>query len=470
MSGFVSKGPDAGGWSCDAFSILTELAVATRVLCSVASRAGIPSGVRRAGKSRGMQDPGESNPLKMTAPPQEGARLQVAVPGRPRAEHVYDLRRGNRSSDDFYVEAARLSDEVLAAVERRAGALLDGYGRHVHGFLAEAPRSRGEYAIELLSLGMMLRRYEGAAQATSEWVVELAREMAWARERKEEAKPLVDWVRAGIARLSLTPNLGKKPKRHGSAVGRLALLIDWLAATGEFKQESMRLNNWRSYMAELKPDKATHWLQVADELFERFERDSQKALGAYTRGVESFVEQEQTGWKWREDLLLRLRPPVEYHLNMVAAELMNRGLREEFERTENRIVLVPTCMRGAHSRDCKAHVHGLDITCSGCDPECAVNRISQELRARGATVYMVPHASGLSKWLRRWEATNTGITAVACMLHILPGGFEMRDRRIASQCVPLDYPGCSKHWERVGIPTSVNEDRLTQIAVGTTHS
>src|SRR6266568_6465961 len=96
MSGFVSKGPDAGGWSCDAFSILTELAVATRVLCSVASRAGIPSGVRRAGKSRGMQDPGESNPLKMTAPPQEGARLQVAVPGRPRAEHVYDLRRGNR--------------------------------------------------------------------------------------------------------------------------------------------------------------------------------------------------------------------------------------------------------------------------------------------------------------------------------------------------------------------------------------
>ena len=49
------------------------------------------------------------------------------------------------------------------------------------------------------------------------------------------------------------------------------------------------------------------------------------------------------------------------------------------------------------------------------------------------------------------------------MLNILPGGYEMRARRIASQCVPLDFPGCQKHWMAEDFATSVNEERLVQI-------
>ena len=58
---------------------------------------------------------------------------------------------------------------------------------------------------------------------------------------------------------------------------------------------------------------------------------------------------------------------------------------------------------------------------------------------------------------------DRGVTALACILNILPGGYEMRARGIASQCVPLDYPGCRKHWDRAGISTGVNEERLVQI-------
>jgi len=48
-------------------------------------------------------------------------------------------------------------------------------------------------------------------------------------------------------------------------------------------------------------------------------------------------------------------------------------------------------------------------------------------------------------------------------LNILPGGYEMRDRGIPSQCVPLDYPGCQKHWRQAGIATGLNVDRLVRI-------
>jgi uncharacterized protein len=385
-------------------------------------------------------------------------------------DHVYDLRRGNRCSDAFYAEVESFCDELLARVERRAGVVIDGYTWHVKEFLAEAPRSRGEYAIELLTLGMAVHQYENAAQKTPNWAVELGRELYAIRRRSRRAKPVVDAIRGGIARVLISPKIGHAAAEKGSAVDRLAELVGWMEGTGEFEEEAKRLNNWRSYMATLRAEKATYWLRVACELFDQFAHDAAVALGAYTRGVQPFLRKEYTHRGWREDALFCGRSEAEYHLNMVAAEAMNRGLREQFERTEERVVLVPTCMRGAHAADCKAVERGVDIVCAGCDPDCAVNRITRRMRKLGSKVYLVPHASGFSKWLERWSAaggeTKVGVTAVACMLNIVPGGFEMRARGIPSQCVPLDYPGCRKHWDHEGIPTAVNEERLVQIVVG----
>ncbi len=203
---------------------------------------------------------------------------------------------------------------------------------------------------------------------------------------------------------------------------------------------------------------------IAVEMFRHFGQDAARRLGGYTANVDSFLAGEFPHRGLREDRLFCGRPSSEYHLNMVAAEVMNRGLREAFERTTQKVVLVPACMRGARAKTCRARIDGIDMACSGCDSECAVNRITRRMRNLGAAVYIVPHASGFSRWLNRWQQNPAvGVVAVACLLNILPGGYEMRARRIPSQCVPLDYPGCQKHWSREGIPTAVNEDRLVQI-------
>jgi hypothetical protein len=177
-----------------------------------------------------------------------------------------------------------------------------------------------------------------------------------------------------------------------------------------------------------------------------------------------FLKSTYAGRSSREDQIFCGRLPVEYHLGMVAAEVMNEGLRDDFQRKSRKVVLVPTCMRGAHSDTCKAVIRGLDMTCTGCDRDCAVHRITRRMRAEGIDVYIVPHASSFSRWLERWQNDPTvGVAAVACMMNILPGGYEMRTRGIASQCVPLDFPGCQKHWAEEAVPTSVNEERLVKI-------
>jgi len=397
-------------------------------------------------------------------PRQPEAAATAAACSQP---HVYDLRQGGPSSDGFYAALSGFADEAVAAVEQSARRLLDGYQRHVREILSESPRSRGEYAIEALTLGMVLHCYGGAAEKSSRLAVGLASHLTRARARSKVAKPFLDWIRGGIARYVFVPALEYRARKTGSADGRLARLLDWLEATGEFKQEIKRLRNWNSYLSQMNPIQAAYWLHVAEEIFEEFAWDAAETLGCYTQNVDAFARREHLQPCWREDLLFRSKTAAEYHLNMVAAEVMNHGLREDFERTRQRVVLVPTCMRNRPGSRCRARVNGLDITCAGCDPECAVNRITKRMRANGVAVYMVPHASGFSRVLSRWEESGVGVAAVACLLNILPGGYEMRERHIASQCVPLDFPGCRKHWDERGFPTAVNEERLVQIAAGT---
>jgi hypothetical protein len=383
--------------------------------------------------------------------------------------HVYDLRVGSASSHDFYNDVARFSDQVVDLVEKRAGAILGRYREHAQSTSAELKRSRAEHAIDLLLLGMILHRYEGVSKQTSMWIMRLADGLVWAREHLPALKPLVDSARSRITTQLLSPTAANETDHFDTAVMRLDRLMAWLHATGEFKQELARLRIWRTYIVRLDPREATSTFEVVCDLFDVFGRDAEKVLGAYTHGVEPFLQQQGFEHKYREDFILRSKRPVEYHLNIVAAEVMNQGLREEFEQTRARIVLVPACMRGEKSQGCKAKIRGLDIRCAGCDPECAVNRISQKMRAVGMQVYIVPHASGFSGWLKRWENTGVGITAAACLLHILPGGYEMRSRCIPSQCIPLDFPGCKRHWDRIGFPTALNENRLVRIAVRQSH-
>lgn len=430
---------------------------------------GLKSGVREHGKSFGLAHAFHTDPLPEVQNYQARGTTapEASLQGATVSGLVYDLRQPDANSDNFYEDVAQFSDEVLSEIERRAAAALDGYTRHVELFLSEAPRSRGEYAIELLTLGQVLGRYGGAAESTPAWVVQLVRELFELRRSSSLSKPLADLLRAVMTRYFLMSRIRSKATGVMSQPTGLPRLIEWLHATGEFEQEAVRLHNWRSFLFMLTQEEAARWFETAVELFDWFESEAHRALGSYTRGVSGFLAGEYAWRGCREDQIFCGKEPSEYHLCMVAAEVMNRGLRAEFEGTPQKAVLVPACLRGVHAENCRAVISGVDITCAACDPACAVNRITWRMRDLGATVYLVPHATGFSRWLKRWQtAPEYGVVAVACLLNILPGGYEMRARGIASQCVPLDYPGCKKHWSREGIPTGVNEDRLVQIVTG----
>ena len=91
------------------------------------------------------------------------------------------------------------------------------------------------------------------------------------------------------------------------------------------------MENWRGYLSGLSPVEAENWISVALDLFDWFKQETDLALGKYTAGVNPFLENAYAMRFWREDQIFCGRQPVEYHLGMVAAEVMNEGLREDFQ-------------------------------------------------------------------------------------------------------------------------------------------
>ena len=348
------------------------------------------------------------------------------------AAFVYDLRLNGGDSRAFYSDVSAFADRVLAEIDRCAAAALDAYSCYVTGTLHEAPRSRGEYALELVSVGMAIRLYGNAAATTPQWVVDFARRLFQLRRRAKPLKPAVDFLRAGLFQLCLRPRMRVTTSASPDEAfdpNQLARLIAWMQGTGEFEQEWRRLDNWLRHWSGLSSGEPSQWIAVSLRLFDWFAAEAEVALGKYTAGVTPFL---QTRWAkrfWREDQIFCGRRTAEYHLGMVAAEVMNHGLCADFHQRPRKVVLVPACMRGPRAATCKAVTRDLDILCAGCDPLCAVNQVTRRMRAEGIAVYIVPHSSGFSRWLERWQNDPAvGVTAVACMMNILAGGYEMRAR------------------------------------------
>lgn len=158
------------------------------------------------------------------------------------------------------------------------------------------------------------------------------------------------------------------------------------------------------------------------------------------------------------------RGRVEYHLNMVGAELMNRAYRERFLRTKKKKVLLPICMRLKGEASCQAVRTDEGWVCQGCAKNCQVNRISAMGRETGFTALLIPHAS--IAFDRRNAADmpgETGIIGVACLLNLISGGYRAKELGFEPQCVLLNYAGCVKHWHPEGIATSIDLNQLQQI-------
>jgi hypothetical protein len=369
---------------------------------------------------------------------------------------TFSLRADQTRSDQYYRDIAAFTDEVLARADHDLGAILTALAASE----GDAARTASEYAFELLTLGALWRVYGQRSLKLARPSQRVLSALAVLRERSSLARPAVDVLRGALATVFLARNGHAVPVPEPPTLAHLDRLIDWLAATGDFEQEVTRL---RAILS-IQPtgDQIAAVLALADWFAPR----SLDALGRYTANVERFLHETHPSYRWREDVIFCGRARLEYHLNMVGTEIMNRAFRAAFLAAPRKIVLVPPCMRAKTADECQARETPFGEQCAACEPRCHVHQVTQLGKKHGFAVYiMARELTSFSPGEGAQAAmTEFGIVGVSCPLTNAQGGWKAKKLHIPAQGLLLDYCGCVYHWHLDGgIPTAINLRQLMHL-------
>jgi len=326
----------------------------------------------------------------------------------------------------------------------------------------EVQRSRDEYLLELMMIGTFWQNYFYKAQKSKHLSKVVLKRLYNLRKKNETFKPVIDKIRGYLAYELLDHH--KNDLKEELTVASFLNLLEWMSATGEFNEEVLRLGNWGGFFASVNERDLEGSLRSLISFSSVFHLKGKEILGKYIPKVEDFLTNSLQAYKFREDYCFTARKENEYLLNMFGAEVMNRQLRSDFEKTSKKAVLMPTCMRTQPPGGCKARSDGKELVCVRCNKDCNIGKIAARVAKYEVTPYLIPHSSEFSRFLIKWkDEKGTGLIGVACVLNLLTGGYEMKRLGISSQCIFLDYCGCKKHWDKEGFVTNMNGNRLEEI-------
>ena len=368
---------------------------------------------------------------------------------------TYFLCESNESSTEFYKKNLNFSKKVLNKLEGNFSNDINDYMNYINKNNMEQLRSKSEYLLEILMIGVFSKEHVNKAISLSKIPRNILIKLSTLRE-KESIKKIVDINRGLLEYLFLNRRSNDKVK---ISLENYKKLVNYLKACGDYKEEAKRLEVWISYFFSLNKNKVEKILTSYLEFAKYFEDISQEVLGIYTKNVNLFLKNIDKKYKYREDFLFCSRKEVEYHLNMVGAQIMNEAYRKEFLKTKEKRLLLPSCMRIKDEKNCKAIKTEEGYICNSCSKNCNVNKYDKLGKKYNFQVYIIPHESSISV-KNKIKDSHIGIIGVACVLNLISGGLKAKNLGFVPQCVFLDYCGCKDHWHDKGIITDINMSYL----------
>lgn len=376
---------------------------------------------------------------------------------------TYNLQSSDGSSDAFYEKLSEFSSHVFRVLDEQFYDELLAFFRYRRHLDLEKIYSFEEGYLEMLSLGVFWQIYSGDALATDDGMTDFIQKLTLLREENKAFKPLIDAFRGLMMTAVMQPDLYDHMGISKPTVENFKDLLDWLDATGEFKHEVRRLRHWYQFAASLDAEAVHNLLTLCLSASLWFEKESNGCLGDYTQEVERYLNEMRPKRYWKEDVIFCGRRRVEYHLNMLAAEWLNKVNRDQFKGRPHKILLLPTCLRLNGESSCQAKDLGEKLICSHCDSLCQVSKATLLAESMNCTAYILPHSASLKQLPEAFSVEGTSVIGVACALHLISGGWMLNHLGIAAQCVMLDYCGCKAHWHHEGLPTSLSLRKLTHI-------
>lgn len=372
---------------------------------------------------------------------------------------TYFLKGKEENSNEYYRVISDFTDAVLDKIKEAEFLISDfaKFSKKVNDI-----RDTDEYKLEFLMIGVFWDTYIKNAVSSNAFSEEMLKVLFNLRRKVKSVKSKVDMIRGKLSYKCLL-NKDVKLKKILFTRKNLSKLILWLEASGEFRYEAKRIRKWESFLQDKKEEYIQNMLETALKTALWFEKEAKDRLGRYTLNVNNFLNNSYKGHLKKEDNILCGRREVEYHLNMVGAEILNRVFREDFIMTKKKNVFLPSCMCFRPEGECRKKKAVNGFSCAGCSKDCKVNKLTVEGKKKNFGVFIIPHETDVFSDTKETKYKDIGIVGIACTLNLIEGGYKARNMNLVPQCVILDYCGCRNHWSKAGIKTDINDEKLKEI-------
>ncbi len=379
---------------------------------------------------------------------------------------TYSLSAEQKTSERYYSLISTFTDKVLLKGRSLLQAAIDDYQAQMY-------RERNTYfeegLLEILAFGVYWQLYSKAALEMKKTAADILAAINRVRDTKVKEKLFLNHVK-GILSTLLIPKINYCTNASIPDLRGIEKLIIFLKATGEFNQEVKKFESWLKYFGQVGVKEARQVLSAAMSFTDWFQKECSSDLIQFTPKIQHFINNKLSSHRWKEDYIFCSSRAVEYHLNMVGAEIMNRIYHDDFLQRKDRVLLLPHCMTNPEKGKCKAVAVGKGYICKACSESCQVNSISKLGSQNKLKVLLVPHKSSIAstKTDQSLFIGGSGVIGVSCVLNLISGGWMLEEKGAIPQCVLLDYCGCKNHWHERGIPTRLNEEQLMKL-IDTNH-
>lgn len=370
---------------------------------------------------------------------------------------TYCLNLEHLNSNGYYNEIQQISNKILKKGLPDSSVYLNDFMEFIVDNKIENLRSKEEYFIELLLIGIFIGEYKDNARAFKNksnrifLILNNFRKKGW-------LKYNIDNLRGKLISKILMKKIYVLKE---ITIEDFILLIKWLDASGDFKDEVIRLNGWKKFLEKKDKIYSSKILKFCCNLSEYFYLECKDILGKYTKDVDTYLRKYKEKHNNKEDIIYCGKGEIQYFFNMVSAEIMNKVYKEKFLSSSNKLIFLPACMRQTE-KECLSKKGNKGYECMGCSSRCNINTLREIGQTYNTKIYIIPHDTLLSNL----ESDNnyvTGIIGVACVLNLVSGGWKAIRLGFIPQCVVLDYVGCSNHWLDNEKMTGINIDRLKKL-------
>ena len=128
---------------------------------------------------------------------------------------TYSLRDSRTWSDQYYRDVAAFTDEVLTETENRALPLIEAFLSYLQETEREPLRTRPEYILELLTLGVLWRVHAGDALGLAPMPRRVLTSLVRLRQKGGHLKSGIDFLH-GVLGLSSEPEADNKSGGDGA--------------------------------------------------------------------------------------------------------------------------------------------------------------------------------------------------------------------------------------------------------------